>query len=250
MSQGHAVFVAGFGSGAGKSTTCLAILKTLMNGNFSPDEIAYIKPATQCESLTDVTAFCETAGIEAIPLGPVVFRQGFTNSVLSSPDPVSAGNELLRSIRDVVVELRNRKKFVVVDGVGYPSVGACCGLGNARVAAALAIPVLLVGPPGLGDCIDTFDLMMTYFAAKGATVSAAIVNRLADSERHKASDVTPLVERWFVSNHPAVMFLGALPVVPRVDGSGNVKSPEVFAMDVAEAADRETSIRALLQSLR
>jgi dethiobiotin synthetase len=246
MPVGQAVFVAGFGSGAGKSTFCLTVIHALLDRGLQPADIGYIKPATQCESLTDVAAYCEEVGVESIYVGPVVFRKGFTATVIASDDPAGKGQELMMQITTAVTELRSRRRFVLVDGVGYPSVGACCGLGNARVAAALQIPAILIGPPGLGDCIDTFELMLTYFAAKNVHVVGAIINKMKDTERHVAKEVLPLIQRWFGTNYPDVKFLGGVPVVARLSESGDVKSPTVFASDLARSARDSTGLHAFL----
>uniref|UniRef100_A0A7S1W895 CobQ/CobB/MinD/ParA nucleotide binding domain-containing protein n=1 Tax=Neobodo designis TaxID=312471 RepID=A0A7S1W895_NEODS len=244
------LFVAGHGSGAGKSTVCLAVLYHLLEQGVPAEELAYIKPATQCESVTDVAAFCAARRIEAVPVGPVVFRKGFTNSILRDEQQDEKSAELMTSIKAAVKSVSDGRRFVVIDGVGYPSVGSCCGLGNATVAAALGAPILLVGPPGLGDCIDTFDLMLTYFNAKGARVAGAIVNRLEDTERHAVSDVLPLVEQWFKKQRPWIDFLGGIPPVGRVAPDGTVKDAEAFASEVHAAAVKHTQMPRFVGTMR
>jgi dethiobiotin synthetase len=216
---GNVLYVAGYGSGAGKSTVCLAIIAHAIRPvdagglGVPASGVAYIKPVTQCEAITDVAEFCEHSGVECVPIGPVVFQAGYTNSVISADDYADRRADLLARVVASVTELSRRKALVVVDGVGYPSVGSCCGLGNATVAAALGVPVLLVCNPGLGDCIDTMDLMLTYFKAKGATVTALVVNRFADSKRHLVVDVLPLISKWTSIYAPEAAFLGGIPPV-------------------------------------
>ena len=45
-------------------------------------------------------------------------------------------------------ELCKGKKYVIIDGVGYPSVGSIVGVSNANVAAALKCDVILIGKQG------------------------------------------------------------------------------------------------------
>jgi hypothetical protein len=60
------------------------------------------------------------------------------------------------------------KRFVIVDGVGYPSVGSICNLSNAHIAQALGSPVLLIGKPGVGDAVDSFNINAKYFESYGS----------------------------------------------------------------------------------
>ena len=74
-----AVMIVGTGAGAGKSTVCLAIIQALLqNTSLKADEIAYIKPCTQCEGVQLVSKFCHRHGITHRGIGPVVYVHGFT----------------------------------------------------------------------------------------------------------------------------------------------------------------------------
>src|SRR5687768_2001671 len=96
------IFVGGYGSGAGKSTFCLGLIHYLLHGTkplsqvlrerkksseetssassqqqqgdatttkatvepkFDYSEVAYIKPVTQCEAVTDVVLYCQYFGV-------------------------------------------------------------------------------------------------------------------------------------------------------------------------------------------
>jgi len=57
-----------------------------------------------------------------------------------------------------VEKIGNGKKIVLIDGVGYPSVGSICNLSNASIAKALSAPVLLIGKSGVGDAVDSYNL--------------------------------------------------------------------------------------------
>lgn len=54
------------------------------------------------------------------------------------------------------------KKLVIIDGVGYPSVGSICGVCNGTVANICNAYTLIIGKAGLGDCIDSWKLSKTY----------------------------------------------------------------------------------------
>lgn len=216
------LFIGGDKSAVGKSTTCLALLASLLTGgkgsqetqtatqgsnaciytdvmNFRPEDLAYIKPVTQCEADTTVTRFCNEVGIACVPIGPVVFYKGFTRSFLVGESEYSR-EEYLQQVCDRVAALCLGKKLVLIDGVGYPSVGSICGLSNAEICCALgqgssaqsqsqsglinkgsppySPPVLLVGKPGVGDAVDSYNLNERYFQSFGVRVLGALFNKL------------------------------------------------------------------------
>ena len=199
------LFIGGDKSAVGKSTTCLCLLASLLAGpstgkdgasthtdimTFKPEDLAYIKPVTQCEADTTVTKFCNEVGIACIPIGPVVFYKGFTRSFLAAESEFTR-EEYLEQVRASVAALGLGKRLVLIDGVGYPSVGSICGLSNAEVCRALgervvgeverplrSPPVLLVGKPGVGDAIDSYNLNERYFQSFGVRVLGALFNKL------------------------------------------------------------------------
>ena len=137
------VFISGDKSNVGKSSVCLSILASLLCEGISPNDIAYIKPVTQCEAEQPITRFCKFLGITERSIGPVVFYAGFTRAFLNQETDDSA--TLLTSVQDAVKSISKNKKFILVDGVGYPSVGSICGVSNGEVAQTLRIPVILIG---------------------------------------------------------------------------------------------------------
>lgn len=54
---GQALFVCGDQSGVGKTSVCIGLLNAL-SMKFSCDELAYIKPCTQCEGVQLLWKFC------------------------------------------------------------------------------------------------------------------------------------------------------------------------------------------------
>mgnify|MGYP003387754763 CR=1 FL=1 len=156
------LFISGDRASVGKSTVCLGVLASLLYGSYTnegthkllPQALAYINPVTQREDDTIVTKFCRSVGIDCVPVGPVVFYKGFTRAFLSDECEYSR-EQYLEQIIQKVKSLKLNKKLVVVDGVGYPSVGSICQLSNADVCSVLThtsaqnitkrIPVLLVG---------------------------------------------------------------------------------------------------------
>ena len=161
------MMVAGDKSSAGKSTISLGLLVALLDAGFLPHEVAYIKPATQCVTSTLVARFCEEQGIACEHIGPVVYYRGFTRQQLDDP---SEHNALVAQCSEAVDRISTGKKITLIDGVGYPSVGSIVGCSSADLAVACASPVLLVGKPGVGDAVDSFNLCARYFEAQAVPV--------------------------------------------------------------------------------
>jgi hypothetical protein len=89
-------------------------------------------------------------------VGPVVFYKGFTRAYLDGTTETSS--ELLEGVLKAVEDISEGKKLVLIDGVGYPSVGSICGISNADTAKVLQAPVILVSKSGVGDAVDSFNL--------------------------------------------------------------------------------------------
>jgi hypothetical protein len=85
-----------------------------------------------------------------------VFYSGFTRAFLD--EETAPTSDLLQNCKDAIMEISKDKKIVLIDGVGYPSVGSICGLSNAQVCAVISAPVILIGKSGVGDAIDSFNL--------------------------------------------------------------------------------------------
>eukprot|EP00475_Leptophrys_vorax_P005200 TRINITY_DN13142_c0_g1_i1.p1 TRINITY_DN13142_c0_g1~~TRINITY_DN13142_c0_g1_i1.p1 ORF type:complete len:281 (-),score=97.71 TRINITY_DN13142_c0_g1_i1:16-858(-) len=219
MSVIPGLLIAGDKAGAGKSTICLAILHTLVTNNiFTAADLAYIKPSTQCEDITLVSKYCESMGIAHRGIGPVRYYKGFTYEVI---DKKVDSAELLQSAVDACKEIAQGKKFVIVDGVGYPSVGSCCGVSNGHIAAALNIPVLIVGRPGVGDALDSLTMHLAFFELlhKVKVVGVAF-NQLkpppaadedeskASTGRHSYGDCVKYVSKYVSETWPYLKVLG------------------------------------------
>lgn len=67
-------FLCGIIVKVGKSSTCLGLLGSLLRQpGLRSSDLAYIKPATQCEKPQLVTEWCEANGVACRGIGPVVF---------------------------------------------------------------------------------------------------------------------------------------------------------------------------------
>lgn len=210
------IFVSGAETHVGKTTVCLSLLHTLRSAGFSASELAYVKPATQCEAPDLLSEWCSVEGIEYVSgeQAPLVFYAGFTRSFLEGKQGTSA--DWLSRIETRIDELARCRKVVIVDGVGFPAVGSIVGVDNADVAKAARSPVLLVCKCGVGSAIDSFSLNKSYFLAKGVPVLGAVFN-FGDVEGYYAWDKCLLsIEMWFQSQTQRCY--GVVPKLKELDG--------------------------------
>lgn len=171
------IFVGGDASQVGKSSCCLGLLGALLEMGYSTDEVAYIKPATQCEAPQLIGKYAATKGIKSCPIGPIVYYSGFTRAFVSGK--LGTSQDWLQRAVAAVRNVGKEAKVTVVDGVGYPAVGSICGLSNADVAQALKASVLIVGRSGVGNAVDSFNQNATFFESRGVQVLGGVFNRLA-----------------------------------------------------------------------
>ena len=204
------IFVGGDRSSVGKSSTCLGLMANLLQ-SMEPHELAYIKPATQSESVQLIETYCEHHGIRCVPVGPLVYYRGFTRAFLAGQIEEST-QELLANCGAAVDRVARGKKVVLVDGVGFPAVGSICGTSNAHVAAACGYPtfdtvnntiirrppgVLLIGGSGVGAAVDAYNLNATYFQHHNVPVMGAIFNKLSIDGFYSLENCREQVTRYF-----------------------------------------------------
>lgn len=205
------LFLSGDRSSVGKSSMCLAVLVSLLKRGVPPSALAYIKPVTQCEAEQPVTQFCDRVGIANRGIGPIVFYKGFTRAYLNGE--TSSAEAMLEEAKAAVDEIGRGKQFVLVDGVGYPSVGSICNISNADVARKLDTPVLLVGKSGVGDAVDSYNLNSAYFELKGVHVLGGIFNKLPLDGYYSLDACRESVTSYFQQHKRAQMPYGFVPLI-------------------------------------
>jgi len=215
------ILVAGDKSHAGKSTVSLGLLAALLDsGCFKPSELAYIKPATQCVSSTLTARFCQSAGIAYEHIGPVVFYRGMTRAALDQPasgeaDVATATADdaanFVAKCATAVDRISSGKRLTLIDGVGYPSVGSIIGCSSADVAIACRAPVLIVGRPGVGDAVDSFNLCAAYFEAQRIPVLGGMFNKLQPTGFYGRDKCDAYIRKYFAARRPRQRVYGLLP---------------------------------------
>jgi dethiobiotin synthetase len=170
------LYVMGAESGAGKSTVCLGILTQLLASGLTPDQLAYIKPVTQCIAKQTVALFCEQTKIPYIDIGNLVFRKGFSKDFIDGLTKRS--DELMADVLASILNIGKDKNVVIIDGVGDPSVGSVVGVSNVDVALSLSCNVIFVGNPGIGAAIDNTVLCVSFMQYKGLANIGIIYNKI------------------------------------------------------------------------
>jgi dethiobiotin synthetase len=257
------IFIAGDRSQVGKSSICLGILGSLLQMNYQPSSLAYIKPATQCEQTQLVAEYCEKHGIQAQPVGPIVYYRGFTRAFLQGE--TQSSTEMLEQVSSAVDEIAKGKAVVVIDGVGYPAVGSITNTDNAHVAMASGyasqdgsarIPpaVLIVGKRGVGDAVDSYNLNSNYFRSKNIPILGAIFNRLPVDGYYSLENCKEAVSAYFEQQSTGERVFGFIPEVEgiaksRTQGGNDDDSDEKKnGLDLA-IEHAETFIKAFAQNV-
>ena len=142
----------GSASGVGKTTLCEGLLSQLLLNGYQPEQLAYIKPMTQCTDKQAVTVFCERKHIAHRSIGSLVFKKGFTKDFIDGL--TKSPTMLLKDILAEISHISENKEIVIIDGIGGVATGSVIGVSNVDIALLLAAPVLLVGKAGKGSAID------------------------------------------------------------------------------------------------
>ena len=132
------IYVMGSESGAGKSTVCMGMLAQLLESGLAPEQLAYIKPVTQCVITQTVALFCEQTKILCLDIGNLVFRKGFSRDFIDGLTKPSG--ELKADVLASILEISKDKEVVIIDGVGDPSVGSGSRRIQCRCRAIIILP--------------------------------------------------------------------------------------------------------------
>ena len=110
------IYVMGSESGAGKSTVCLGILAQLLASGYASNQLAYIKPVTQCIAKQTVALYCEHTKIPYIDIGNLVFTKGFSRDFIDGLTKRS--DELMTDVLDSILRL-GKNKDQITGSLGF-----------------------------------------------------------------------------------------------------------------------------------
>jgi len=183
------IFISATDQDCGKTTTSLSLLHQARR---KYERIGFIKPIGPKpidyhghRIDTDPAMMASVYGLEHLidVMCPVVVEPGMTRQLIHGQLSVAAMEE--RIVR-AVARLDRECDFLIVEGAGHSGVGSVLGLSNARVAAMVGAPVLMVAGGGLGRVIDSVCLNLALYEKEGAEVKMLVANKLIPEKRERA----------------------------------------------------------------
>jgi len=174
------IYLAATGQNRGKTTTSLGLTAAIRSGG---RQIGFIKPVGQRYLVVDGTRADEDAVLmkavfdlpEALDdMSPVTLPRHFTTDFVMG----QVHEDLPRIVTEAAERVAAGKDLLVIEGTGHAGVGAVVNLSNARVAALLGAPAVIVSEGGVGRPIDEIVLNHALFERHGVPVLGAIVNKV------------------------------------------------------------------------
>jgi hypothetical protein len=205
------VYLAATGQNRGKTTVSLGVLDGFGRRGLST---GFMKPVGQRTVIEDGVPADEDAVLMrsvfdlAEPLGqmsPVHIPRGFTQSFIDG----QVVEDLGARIRDAHAAFAADRDVLLIEGTGHAGVGAVIDLSNARVAAMLGVPAVIVSEGGVGRPIDEIVLNAALFERHGVHVAGAIVNKV---DLDTKPGLARTLERGLARH--GVPLLGVLPYRP------------------------------------
>jgi BioD-like phosphotransacetylase family protein len=208
VSAGRRVYLAATGQNRGKTTASLGLTAAIIARGA---RTGFIKPVGQRYVVVAGTRADEDAvlmkEVFALPdalddMSPVTLPRHFTTEFVMG----RIDEDLEREVIDAADRVAAGKDLLLVEGTGHAGVGAVVGLSNARVAALLEAPVVIVSEGGVGRPIDEIVLNQALFERHKVRILGAIVNKV-DVESHPH---LPEVLRRGLAQH-GIELLGCIP---------------------------------------
>jgi dethiobiotin synthase len=226
------VFIAGTGTDVGKTIVAAGVLRALLTAGI---DATAMKPV-QTGAWAEASGKLRTPDLEFV-LGATGLLPDEQTRELMAPwlfEPACsphlaarlAGQTIgLERILDSARQLAARHEFLVVEGAGGLLVPLGARLLLIDVAAALGLPVLLVGPAGLG-AINHVLLSLEALRARGLPVAGVVLNATGPVSAEEA----------FIheDNATTIAQLGQVRVLARIPWLG--VPPDLELLDQAVAA--------------
>jgi BioD-like phosphotransacetylase family protein len=185
------IFLAATGQNRGKTTTSLGLAAAIAARGH---RLGFLKPVGQRYVMVGGNRADEDAvlmhEVFHLPdplslMSPVTVPRHFTTDYLQGRITEDLGAQVIAADREVAKD----KDVVLVEGTGHAGVGAVFGLSNARVAAMLDAPVIIVSEGGVGRPIDEIVLNQSLFERHGVPILGAVVNKVDLQARPHLEDV-------------------------------------------------------------
>ena len=185
------VFLAATGQNRGKTTTSLGLIAAIRDRGHA---LGFVKPVGQRTLLVEGVRADEDAVLmkevfdlpDALnDMSPVTLPRHFTTDYVTGRITDDLGGQVAAAFGRVAAG----KDLVVVEGTGHAGVGTVVGLSNARAAALLQAPVVIVSEGGVGRPIDEIALNAALFAGHGVRVLGAVVNKVDITNRPELPEI-------------------------------------------------------------
>jgi BioD-like phosphotransacetylase family protein len=205
------VYLAATGQNRGKTTVSLGVMDGFRRRGLST---GFMKPVGQRTIIEDGVPADEDAVLMRHVFGldeslgqmsPVHIPRGFTQTYIEG----GVVEDLPARIRAAHAAFVADRDILLIEGTGHAGVGAVIGLSNARVAAMLDAPAVIVSEGGVGRPIDEIVLNAALFERHGVKVAGAIVNKV---DLDAKPDLARTLERGLARH--GIMLLGVLPYRP------------------------------------
>ncbi len=194
------IFISATSQDCGKTTTSLSLL---YQARKKYERIGFIKPIgpKPIDFMgrridTDPAMIAKVYGLEHLidDMCPVVVERGLTQEVIEGKvDPAELEGRILRAVE----RLEERCDFLIVEGAGHSGVGSVLGLSNARIAALVGAPVLMVACGGIGSLVDAVHLNLSLYREAGADVRLLVANKIIPEKRDRTLDLLRMAFRDF-----------------------------------------------------
>ncbi len=183
------IFIGATGQHCGKTTISLSLMH-LARKKYG--RVGFMKPiGPKCilfNGLTvdkDAAMFASVFNVEqdVAFMSPMTLTAGTTRRFLDGEfDPAAPRN----AIRAACTELERKNDLLIIEGAGHGGVGSVVGANNARVAAMLDAPVLMVSGGGIGNVIDAVELNLALYEREKADVRVIMANKLVPEKRERS----------------------------------------------------------------
>lgn len=194
-------FVASTGQHVGKTTCCLGLMSGLRK---RLKKVGFIKPVGQefveidsgIRVDKDVLLFKDHFELDDPyeMMSPVLFPKGFTRDYLDGKIQQSVLNECIQYCFDELIQYHD---YMLLEGTGHVGVGSIVELNNAKVAAQLKVPMILVGSGGLGSSFDALALNKVMCDLYHVPIAGVILNRVLEEKKEMIeSYMKKALARW------------------------------------------------------
>jgi len=199
------IFIAATGQNCGKTTMSLSLMHLARSKYprvgfikpFGPKVSRYLDRDIDMDAKLMAKIYQQDKILDL--MSPVVLQPGDTRRML---DGYITPESLLNRIRNACRKLEDQFDFLVIEGAGHSGVGAVAGISNARIAAELGAPVMIVTGAGIGSTVDDVCLNLAIYREEGARVRIIMPNKI---RRERRDDTLHFLRQAFEPRSLAVI---------------------------------------------